>query len=161
MIHSPCFQTSDRTTKFWQVQATIISDLLLTQSLSIVVAAIHPDHDGHSIKHFSTILKLKGWIISLTDVHYPDLGDTVAGRCCIITAVHSSCASTAKPLQLKRPLLVPPRPLGEFIWEPFNRKEHTILLACEDRDFAKQDTGLQALTPSIKSDEVAGVSVRY
>jgi hypothetical protein len=27
MIHSPCFQTSNMTTKFWQVQATIISDL--------------------------------------------------------------------------------------------------------------------------------------
>jgi hypothetical protein len=97
----------------------------------------------------------------LIDVHYPDLGDTVAGRCRIITAVHSSCASTAEPLQLKRPPLVPPRPLGEFIWEPFNRKEHAILLACDDRDFAKQDTGLQASIPSIKSDEVAGVSVRY
>ena len=96
----------------------------------------------------------------MIDVHYFCLGDTVAGRCCIITAVHSSCASTAEPLQLKRPPSVP-RPLGEFIWEPFNHKEHAILLARDDRDFAKQDTGLQASTPSIKSDEVAAVSVRY
>ncbi len=95
------------------------------------------------------------------DVHYPDLGSTVAGGCCIITAVHSSCASTVKPLQLKQPPLVPPRPLGKFIWEPFNRKEHAILLAHDDSNFAKQDTGLQALNPSIKSNEVAGVSVRY
>ncbi len=78
------------------------------------------------------------------DVHYLDLGNTVAGRCCIIAAVHSSCASTVKPLQLKRPLLGSPCPLGKFIWEPFNRKEHEILLAYDNSNFAKQDTGLQA-----------------
>ncbi len=161
MIHSPCFQTSDMTTKFWQVQAAIISDLRLIRSLLIVITTFHPDHDGRSIKTFSTNLKSKGWIISSMDVHYPDLGDNVAGRCRIITAVHSSCASTVEPLQLKRPPLVPPRPLGKFIWEPFDRKEHAILLACDDSNFAKHDTCLQALTPSIKSDEVAGLSVRY
>ena len=161
MIHSPCFQTSNTTTKFWQVQTASISDLRLIQSLSIVIATIHPDHGGRSVKNFSANLKWKGWIMSSIDVHYLDLGDTVAGRCHIITNVHSSCASPAEPLQLKRPPLVPSHPLGEFIWEPFNSKEHTILLAREDRDFAKQDTGLQASIPSIKSNEVAGVSVRY
>jgi hypothetical protein len=161
MVHSPCFQTSDTTTKFWQVQAALISDLRLIPSLSIFVATIHPNHDSHSFKKFSTNLKSKGWIISSIDVHYPDLGDTVAGRCCIITAVHSSCASTVELLQLKRPPSVPPRPLGKFIWKPFNCKEHAILLACDNSNFTKQDTCLQASTPSIKSDEVAGVSVRY
>ena len=72
MVHSPRFQTSNTTTKFWQVQATIISDLCLIQSPSIVVATIHPDHDGCSVKIFSANLKLKGWVMSLIDVHYPD-----------------------------------------------------------------------------------------
>jgi hypothetical protein len=162
MIHSPRFQTSNTTTKFWQVQAAIISDLRLIRSLSIVVATVHSDHDGCSVKTFSTNLKSKGWIISSMDVHYLDLGDTVAGRCRIITAVHSSCASTVEPLQLKRPPSVPPCPLGKFIWEPFNRKEYAISLARDDTcNLAKQDTCLQALTPSITSDEVAGISVRY
>ncbi len=98
MIHSPPFQTSDMTTKFRKVQAAIISDLHLIHSLLIVLATIHPDNNGHSIKNFSTNLKSKGWIISSMDVHYPDLGDTVAGHCCIITAVHSPCAFTVKPL---------------------------------------------------------------
>jgi hypothetical protein len=129
MIHSPHFQNSNMTTKFWQVQAAIILDLRLIHLLSINVATVHPEHDGHSVKTFSTNLKLKGWILSSTDVHYPDLGNTIAGGCSIITAVHSSCASTVEPLQLKRPPLVPPRPLGKFIWEPFNQKEHAILLA--------------------------------
>ena len=88
MIHSPCFQTSNRTTKFWQVLAVIISDLHLIQSLSIVVATIHPYHDSGSVKNLSTNLKSKGLIISLIDVHYLNLGDTVAGRSCIITTVH-------------------------------------------------------------------------
>ena len=34
-------------------------------------------------------------------------------------------------------------------------------MAHDDRDFAKQDTGLQAMIPLTKSDEVAGVSVKY
>jgi hypothetical protein len=161
MIHSPCFQTSNTTTKLRQVQAAIISDLRLIRSLSIFVATIQPDHEGRSVKTFSTNLKSKGWIISSIDVHNPDLGNTVTGCCHIITAVHSSCASTVKPLQLKQPLLVPPRPLGKFIWEPFNCKEYAILLACDNSNFTKQDTCLQASTPSIKSDEVAGISVRY
>jgi hypothetical protein len=131
MIHSPCFQNSNTTTKFWHVQAAIISDLRLIRLLSIIVATVtvHPEHDGCSIKTFSTNLKSKGWILPSTDVHYPDLGDTIAGGCRIITAVHLSCASTVEPLQLKRPPLVPPHSLGEFIWEPFNQKEHAILLA--------------------------------
>jgi hypothetical protein len=161
MIHSPHFQNSNTTTKFWQVQAAIISDLRLLRSHSIIVAIVHPDHDGNSVKTFSTNLKSKGWILSSTDVHYPDLSNTAAGGCRIITAVHSSCASTVEPLQLKRPPLVPPRPLGEFIWEPFNWKEHAILLAQDNKDFAKQDTSLQTLTPAITSDGPAGVLVRY
>jgi hypothetical protein len=161
MIHPPRFQNSNTTTKFWQVQAAIILDLRLTRLHSIIVATVHQEHDGGSIKTFSTNLKLKGWVLSSTDVHYPDLGDTIAGGCCIITAIHSSCASTVEPLQLKRPLLIPPRPLGKFIWEPFNQKEHAILLAQDNKDFAKQDTGLQTSTTAITSDGLAGVLVRY
>jgi hypothetical protein len=95
------------------------------------------------------------------DVHYPDFGNTIAGGYYIITVVHSSCASTVEPLQLKWPPLVPPHPLGEFIWKPFNRKEHAIFLAWDDKDFAKQDTGLQTLTPAITSDGWAGILVKY
>jgi hypothetical protein len=103
MIHSPRFQNSNMTTKFWQVQAAIILDLHLIRLLSIIVAIVHPEHDGHCVKTFSTNLKLKGWILSSTDVHYPDLGNTIAGGCHIITTVHSSCVSTVEPLQLKWP----------------------------------------------------------
>jgi hypothetical protein len=70
MIHSPCFQNSNRTTKFWQVQAAIILELHLIHLLSVVVATDHPEHDGRNIKIFSTNLKLKGWILSSMDDHH-------------------------------------------------------------------------------------------
>ncbi len=161
MIHSPRFQNSNTTTIFRQVQAAIILDLRLIRLPSIIVATVHPEHDDRSVKTFSTNLKSKGWILSSMDVHYSDLGNTIAGGCPLITAVHLSCASTVEPLQLKRPPLVPPRPLGKFIWEPFNQKEHAILMAWDNKDFAKQDTGLQTSTPAITSDGPAGVLVRY
>ncbi len=161
MIHSPCFCDSDTTTKFWHVQAAIISDLCLICLLWIVIATIHPDHDSHSIKTFISNLKLKGWVVLSDDVSFPTLGNIIAGRFRVLTAIHSSCAPAVKPLQLKQPLSIPHCPLGEFIWEPFNRKEHAILLVCDDSNFAKQDTGLHASTPPITLDEAAGTSVRY
>ncbi len=81
LIHSPRFQTSKTTTTFWQIQATIILQLRLIWSLLIIIAMIHPDHDGHSVKTFSLNLKSIGWVLSLTDVFYPNLGNTIAGSC--------------------------------------------------------------------------------
>ncbi len=77
LIHSPRFQTSKTTTTFWQIQATIISQLCLIQSVSIIITMIHPDSNGSSVKMFSSNLKSNGWVLSLTDVFYPDLGDTI------------------------------------------------------------------------------------
>jgi hypothetical protein len=103
------------TTKFWQVQAGLVADLRLVRLLWLVVATIHPDHDGGSVKSFTSNLKSKGWIVLSEDVYFPDLGNTIDGRCHVLTAVHSSCASTTEALALKRPPPIPPRPLGEFI----------------------------------------------
>jgi hypothetical protein len=127
------------TTSFWKLQATIIAQLHLIQSLSIVVAITHPDHDGCSVKTFLPHLKSSQWILASTDVHYWDLGNTIAGLCCINTAVHSSCASTVDPLLLKWPPPMPPRPLGEFLLEPFNWPEHAISLTRNNANFVKQD----------------------
>ncbi len=123
LIQSPRFQTSDTTAKFWQLQATIISQLCLIRSFSIIVAIVHPDQDGRSVKSFQSTLKSSGWIITSTNVFYLDLGNTVAGSCFVITAVHSSSTSMVDPLLLKRPPPMLPRSLGEFLWEPFNWPE--------------------------------------
>jgi hypothetical protein len=148
LIQSPGFWTSDTTTKFWQLQAIIIAQLCLIHSLSIVVAIVHPDHDGRSVKSFQSTLKSSGWIIASTNVFYPDLGDTVAGSCHVITAVHSSSASMVDPLLLKRPPPVSPRPLREFLWDPFNRPKHAILLTRDNADFGKQENPLTASSPA-------------
>jgi hypothetical protein len=159
IIHSPRFRDSDTTTKFWQVQAGLVVDLRLVRLLWLVIATIHPDHDGGSVKSFTSNLKSKVWIVSSEDVYFPDLGDTIDGGCRVLTAVHSSCASTTEALELKRPPPIPPRPLGEFIWEPFNCQEHAILLAHNDGDFPKQETGMQALMPPIRPGDTARVLV--
>ena len=59
---------------------------------------IHPDHNGRSVKMFSLNLKSNGWVLSTTDVFYPDLGNTIAGSCCLIIAIHSPNASTGNLL---------------------------------------------------------------
>jgi hypothetical protein len=100
-----------------------------------------------------------GWIIASTNVFYPDLGNTVTGSCHVITAVHSSSASTVDPLLLKRPPLVPPHPLGEFLWEPFNRPEHAISLTRDDADFGKQENPLTASSPASTQDNSTGIII--
>jgi hypothetical protein len=72
LIHSPRFQTSETTTKFWQIQATIILQLHLIQSSSINIAMIQPDHDSCRVKMFPLNLKSTGWVLSSTDVFYPN-----------------------------------------------------------------------------------------
>jgi hypothetical protein len=144
-----------------QVQAAIISQLCLIRSLLIIIAVIHPDHNGRSAKSFSLNLRSNGWVISSTDVFYTDLGNTIAGSCCLIIAIHSSCALMVTPLLLKWPPLVPIRPIGEFIWEPFNWPEHAILLACNDADFDKQDLQLKVSTHKLTTNKDSGIIIKY
>ena len=58
---------------------------------------IHPDHDGHSINTFSSNLKLDCWVLSSTDVFYPDLdyGCIVSSTECIHYLLHAQpCPET-------------------------------------------------------------------
>jgi hypothetical protein len=61
LINSYCFQTSEVTTSFWKLQLSIISQLRLIRSLSIVVAVVIPDHDGRSISAFTRGLTAATW----------------------------------------------------------------------------------------------------
>jgi hypothetical protein len=146
---------------FWQLQAAIISQLCLIHLLLIIIAIIHSDHDDCTVKRFSAKLKWSGWILSSMDVHFPALGNSIVGSYCVITAVHSSCASRIKPMLLKNFPPVPPCPLGKFIWEPFNWKEHTNLLACDNEDFEKQDMWFRASVQANTSPVTNGVSIWY
>jgi hypothetical protein len=98
LIHSNCFQRSKTTSKFWQLQTSIISQLRHVRNLNIVVAIVHPDNDGRSVKTFSTNLKSNGWVVSSSDVSYPDLSDSITGSCWLILGIHLSCAASVEPL---------------------------------------------------------------
>jgi len=89
------------------------------------------------------------------------MGDTVARSCSIIVAVHSSSASTVNALLLKRPPLVSPHSLREFIWEPFNWPKHVISLSRDDTDFGKHDNSLIASSPKPTQDNSTGIIIQY
>ena len=51
------------------------------------------------------------------------------------------------PIELKPPPPVRPWPLGHYLWEPFNRTEHSVSLARDDEDFCRQDVRFIATNP--------------
>ena len=71
--------------------------------LSVIVAIVIPDHDGSSVKMFIRGLKAAHWKVSSRDVSYPEIGETVADYCSVITAVHLSCFSTVNLIVFKTP----------------------------------------------------------
>ena len=121
LINSYHFQTSKVTTSFWKLQLSIIAQLRFIRLVSIVMAIVIQDHDGRSVTAFTRGLTAAHWKVSSWEVSYTKMGDTIADSCSIIMAVHSSCASTVEPINLKTPPALNPKPIGSFIWEPFIR----------------------------------------
>ncbi len=121
LIHSLRFKDSETMSKFWQIQTTIIAQLRTLWNLQVVVAIIIPDHDGWCIRSFKRTLKVAGWCISThDDVSFTDMGDSIAGSCSLLFGIHSSCTATVEPFELKSPPPIHPRPLSDFLWEPFS-----------------------------------------
>jgi hypothetical protein len=52
LINSYCFRTSAVTSLFWKLQLSIVAQLCLIWSLSIIVAIVIHDHDGCAVKSF-------------------------------------------------------------------------------------------------------------
>ena len=145
LINTSRFKTTEMTNKFWQVQSSIISQLRLIRSLSVVVAIVIPDHDGASVKAFIKSLSSLHWSVTTHQVTYSTVGDSVADSCTIITAIHTSCAPAVEPIMLAVPPLVHPRPITYFNYEPFNRPEHALCHGCLDTKFNDDDTPLSNL----------------
>ncbi len=119
-----------------------------------------PDHDGRSISTFTQGLTAAHWKVLSREVSYIDIGDTIANSCTIIIAVHSSCASNVELISLKTPPSVHPRPIGSFIWEPFNRIEHSLSPGRDDNEF--NATKMIAAVPKpITGQQSRGVAVKY
>ena len=103
LIQSLRFRDSDTTSHFWQLQTSVVTELRALCSLQIVVAIVIPDHNGKCVKSFYNVLKSAGWCLTSTDTSFPTHGDTISGLCHIIIGIHTSCAPTVEPLQLKSP----------------------------------------------------------
>ncbi len=162
LIHSLPFRDSKTTSKFWQIQATIIAQLRSLWNLQVVVAVIIPDHDGTCLCSFQCTLKNVGWLLSAHDgVSFHSINDSVADTCDLLLGVHSSCMPTVNPIELKPPLPVHPRPMGHYLWEPFNRPEHSVCLARNNKDFCRQDVRFTATNPPDGTPIPPGVIVKY
>ena len=121
LIHSLRFRDSNTTSSFWQLQSSIVAQLCFLRNLQMVVAVILPDHDRTSVRSFSRILKSSGWSLSrFDDVYFPSNGDCIAGSCDLLFGVHSSCTARVEPFELRLPPPIQPKPLGAYLWEPFN-----------------------------------------
>ena len=131
------FLTREVTSAFWKQQLAIITQLRLIRLLSLIIAVVIPDHDGHSVKAFIRGLKTAHWKVSSCNTSYVKMGDTVVDSCTIITAVHSSAALVAKPLSLQTPPLVQAKPIASYLWEPLNKPEHMLCFGHNDANFNK------------------------
>jgi hypothetical protein len=107
LIHLNRYQTNKRTSKFWQLQTSIISQLRHVHNLNIVIAIVHPDKDGQSIKTFTTNLKSNGcrlspppmsptktWVTRLQ----VSVGSFLASICPVRPALNHCCSNTHLPL---------------------------------------------------------------
>jgi hypothetical protein len=145
---------------FWKLQLSIIAQLCLIQSLSIAIAIVIPDHNGRSISTFTRGLMAADWKVSSREVSYINIGDTIVNSCTIIIVVHSSCASNIEPISLKTPPSVHPRPIGSFIWEPFNRIKHSLSPGHND-DESNATKMIAAIPKPITGQQSRGVAVKY
>jgi hypothetical protein len=135
LIHSHNYQTSEPTTAFWSLQASIIAQLQAIQKLCMFVAFVHPDHDSRSVSKFITQLSNSGWVISSMKCSFPNYGDSVVGTTTIIVGVHMNTQSKVNTLIFRTPPSSQPLPLAAFVWQPFNKKEYGLSFAREDTLF--------------------------
>lgn len=140
LIHSHRFPTSASTRTFWQLQASIISEMRKIRNLSLFVAFVHLDHDGRPVGLFAKALQSQGWVISDTFVYFPDFGDSVAGSSRLIIGVHSETDSTVSPINIPTPPPTTPAPIQRYLWAPFNKMEYAVSLSPSSDRFNNDDS---------------------
>jgi hypothetical protein len=137
LINSYCFLTSKVTTAFWKLQLAIIMQLCLIRLLSLIVAIVIPNHDRQSVKTFLCGLTITNWKVSSLNVSYLKIGNSIVDSCTVIIAVHLSSALVVELIVLKTPPAVCPKPIVLYLWEPFNRPEHSLCFGRDDDNFNK------------------------
>jgi hypothetical protein len=127
------------------------------------VAIIIPDHDNCVVKSFIKGLGAPHWKVSLQVVSYLEIADSIVDLCTVITAVHSSCTSNDDPLVLKSPPIVTPLSVSLYVWEPFNRPEHSVCFGQDDVDFNRDETcTMRASAPKpTNTSSLTGFVIKY
>ncbi len=93
--------------------------------------------------------------MSDTLILFSSYGDSVAGKCRLIVAVHSNTEENCTPIERKIPSLQAPHLIAWFLWTPFNKPELAILYSQDNSSFNNHtiiDTGLPPLVATIPSD---------
>jgi hypothetical protein len=167
LIHSHCYYSSKPTKRFWELQCHIVVQLRIIQSLSIVVAFIHPAHDNQAISTmFINGLWRDGWLVTNTVVSFPDYSIAVSGLTCLLLCMHTNSKTNCKPIKLCSPPPIPTRPIARYIWAPLNMPEHAVSYGNGDPSFnlhAVNDTGLppmKACPPSDTQQSLVTLGVR-
>jgi hypothetical protein len=135
LIHSHRYRTSEPTTAFWSIQASIVAQLQAIRKLRLFVAFVHPDHDSRSVSRFVAQLSKSGWVISSSKCYYPDYGNSVVGTTTIVIGVHMNTQAKVNKLLFCTPTSSQPLPLANFVWQPFNKKEYGLSFAKDDSSF--------------------------
>jgi hypothetical protein len=127
------------------------------------VAIVIPDHDGRSVQMFTKGLKAAHWKVTSREVSYSNIGNTIANSCSVITAVHSSCVSNVDSIILKTLPRTTPWPISTFIWEPFDRTEHSLCYGQDNFDFNKDETSkmITSTPKTAVSTDSSLVNIRY
>ena len=81
LIHSHRYLTTKLTSRFWEIQASIVKQLHLIRLLSIAMAFMYPEHDSRAVTlNFVNWLRKDSWIITDTSIMYYDFGDSISGN---------------------------------------------------------------------------------
>jgi hypothetical protein len=86
--------------------------------LSVIIAIAIPDHAGQRVITYICGLTTAHWKVSSWDVSNLKISNSIVDSYTVIIAVHSSSESVVKPLVLKTPPAVHPKPIASYLWEP-------------------------------------------
>ena len=168
MIHSHRLPDSLATRNFWQVQASIVTELRTARHLSLFVAFVHPDHDGRAVSLFTKSLERNHWLISDETISFPSLGDSVVGRMRLVIGIHSETESNASTLRIPTPPASNPAPIARYLWKSFNKIEHACSYARSSPQFhqdlhsSDSPSLFEATTPKTNESSTGpGVKVLY
>jgi hypothetical protein len=146
-IYSHRFLKRDTERKFWSTQAEIVKLLQKNRRLVSLFVFVHTSCDMALANGFKRSMQRSGWLMSSTDIYYPDVGNSVADSAAFLLGVHKAATGNHKPIRVAMPPSVCPDSLASFIYKPFNSKEYVISLARHQPDFDLSEcTGMNPIS---------------